>query len=64
MKIPPDVIEEMAEAQLKMPNLKMFMLGGNSMTRDEYRERVRGNRPLVELTLGMHPVLRFKPAPK
>lgn len=64
LQIAPETIVEYAEMQLKLPNLQLLMLGANSLTREEFRQKVHPNRDLLALTAGVNPRLRFKPFPK
>ena len=58
------VIVEMAEAQVKSPQITYLLLGANSLNREEFRELMKTDKEVLALTVGVNPRLRFKPFPK
>ena len=59
----PDVMVDMAQHMLLMPNLTVLLVGANTLTRDEFREK-QANAAILDLTRGRNPRLRFQPFPR
>lgn len=53
----------MAEALLQLPNLKVLLVAANSLSREEFREKHKTNEPVLGLTAGRNPRLRFQVFP-
>ncbi len=63
-QVTPPVLEEIALTMLKLPHIGFVNLGANSLSREEFREQMAGNKEVLGLTMGVNPKLRFKPFPK
>lgn len=61
LQISPLVLLEMAETQVGMPSLSMFIIGANALNKEEFREAAKDKPELLDLTVGLHPRLRFTP---